>query len=137
MKSLRHLAGMLLLCLVLSSCIANSAINSGDTPDNASLTSQPTVAKVDDQEWDEGEFAGQPVYSLTHGVSQEAHDAFEACGLDDDVIETLVSYYLENGAERQVLMAGEPEGEPLWEVVMNVEPLTPDIFLVSCSGERT
>lgn len=117
-----------LIGITLSGLILSACINNGSDSVNGSH-----------QYWDGGELEGQPIYSLTHGVSQAAHNAFKACGLANNAIETSVTTYLDGGSERQVLVAGdvESESEPLWKVVVTVEPLTPDMYLVTCSREET
>lgn len=138
MKLSIQLIGIMLFSLILASCISNGNENIEPVPstlNDSSLT--PFPIDLDTSQQQSGEFEELPIYSLTQGVSQAAHDAFITCGLDDKVIETLVNSYLADGSEKQVLIAGDLESEPLWEVVMTVTPLTPDIYLVTCSGERT
>ncbi len=140
MKLSFQFISIMLFGLILASCISNGNENIKPVPNtlgDSPLTPFPIDLDASYQYWSGGEFEELTVYSLTQGVSQAAHDAFVVCGLDDKVIETLVNSYLADGSEKQVLMAGDLESEPLWEVVMTVMPLTPDIYLVTCSGERT
>lgn len=130
---MRLLMIAMLLFIFIMGCTPSTT---GIVPEARSTTPEPAT-----RYWDGGEWEGQPVYSLVHGISETAHNMFVECGLDDKVIETAVSSHLMNANDhmpsKEVLIASEVESdETLWSVSMNVEPLTQDVFLVTCTGKR-
>jgi hypothetical protein len=122
---------LLLLLLVACGEQKELAIRSG-------AGTAPKPAAETAEFWDGGEFAGQQVYSRMWGVSQEAHEAFETCGLDEQDMQALIRHYVQTGSNRMGYVAGAAVGsdaELIRSVFMEVERLTGDVYLLRC--ERT
>ncbi len=139
MKSKRTIIGIIVVCLILASACNGERVdnaeleieNVGNSIDGLGETAEEETSAND--YWDGGDFAGQSVYSLTWGVSQAAHDAFSDCGLRDNNVEHAVETYLQESAERQMVIAKDSQQEVLWSVAITVSPLTADVYEVDCS----
>ena len=119
-------------------CKPSSANHSTDTPEF-----RDAMQLYEDGEyWNGEEFAGRPVYSLTRGISREAHDAFVKCALSgpkaDRWIRTFVADNLpmdSGDTKKQVLQARNTMDDVLWSVAISVTKLSNDVYLVACSGK--
>jgi hypothetical protein len=89
--------------------------------------------------WDGWPYLDQPVYSYSAGPSAVAHADFIECGLGDEYIEKAVRSHVANSKNRiskSGIMEVNADQESIWAVSIEVTELTPDIFLVLCSGKR-
>ena len=113
--------------------------------DRIATSTPPDQAESNDIDayWDGGDYKGQPVYSLSQGISHTARDFFAACGLGDSAIENAVTTHMDNpdfhirGFSKQGFVAQQgKDRETLWSVSIQVTSLTDSIYLVTCDGKR-
>lgn len=140
MKLTKILIIMMFICLLLATACNGADVEGNNTSLNSSQDDLKDTSFNQAEEetqggdyWDGGDYPGQPVYSLTLGISQVAHDAFSACGLHDNNIEHAVEMYLQENTERQMVIAQDSQQETMWSVAMTTTPLTSDVYEVSCS----
>jgi hypothetical protein len=137
MKINRIILGIILVCFLLTIGCSGTAVNqstpAGEARDDLIETSVESAEPTPSGYWNGGDYPERPVYSITFGISQTAHDAFSACGLRDNAVEGAVEAYLQQNTERQMIMAQDGQKETMWSVAMTVSPLTADIYEVTCS----
>jgi hypothetical protein len=132
------------LILVLSFCILLLACSElPPTADNPPPAKTPLFqaepVSLPAPYWDGWPYLDQPVYSYSAGPSAVVHADFIECGLGDEYIEKAVRSHVANSRSRvseSGIMEVNAGQEPVWAVSIEVTELTPDIFLVLCSGKR-
>jgi len=128
MKPNRTFVFVVLLLLVFAAgCGEGSEVSNESRP-----TATRELSEADEY-WDGGQFAGRSVYSLSRGMSQALHDAFEECLLEDDEIETAVQNFITYGTERMMIVARLDRDETVWRKSITVTPISADVYELSCS----
>lgn len=144
-----NVALLLAAILLLGACLEDEGATQirSPTPAATATASLDAVVTVEiapdgltaDGYWNGGAWPDMPVYSLQHGISQIAHEHFQACGANDSSIEDLVSVHREQASARITLNSrivvsarGVPDATPTFSRIMDIERLEPNVYLVTC-----
>jgi hypothetical protein len=137
MKINRTILGIILVCFLLTIGCGGTAVNqstpAGEARDDLIETSVESAEPTPSGYWNGGDYPERPVYSVTLGISQTAHNTFAACGLRDNAVQGAVEAYLQQNTERQMIMAQDSQKETMWSVAITVTSLTIDIYEVTCA----